>query len=480
MLDKYPILPPPVEVNETDGGAVLRHRDGETYLFLSETQYSIISLCNGKRTVQEIIKIIQRKYNVGEELVKKDMERFFTVLREKNMLALSPIPWFRDHTKGKMYSRKVKKHPTKYSRLHVIGLILTERCPLECSYCFMALKAKNKSDEDVTMSPETAERLLKESYELGARTVILSGGELTAYPWTHRVISSAYKMGFKHIRLSTKGVGVTKDWAEKLFLSGIRGVQVSIDTLDNTTYKKMVTNGSVESALEGIYNLLDSRIEVFVRTTITRDNIEEIPEMWEFLRDLGVSATRGVVVTPEGRADFDLLPTSEEIKSLEERVKARLSSIKTTGEVRKSTRHFVWDIIYFRNGQPDSCGAGIFSLTVYPNGWVTLCDSARQRIYKYPELFVFGNFKVQSLKEIWTKSPVLQRFRESKFREECLDCPLLYDCMGGCPILKDVVFGTTDTVSPLCTRVFPYYADGRKRIEGEYWRWEKVAKNGSG
>jgi len=479
MIDKYPILNPPVEVNETDAGAVLRHRDGETYLFLSETQYNIISLCNGKRTTEDIVKIIQQKYNVEEDLIKKDIERFFKVLQEKNMLALSPIPWLRDHTKGKMYFRRVKKYPTKYSRLHVIGLILTERCPLECSYCFMALEAKNKSDDEVIMPPEVAKRLLKESYELGARTVILSGGELTAYPWTHRVISSAYKIGFKHVRMSTKAVGVTKEWAENLFLSGIRGVQVSIDTLNNTTYKKLVPNGSVESALEGIYNLMDSGIEVFVRTTITRYNIEDIPEMWAFLRDLGVSATRGVVVTPEGRADFDLLPTSDEIKSLEERVKEKLSSFITTREVRKSTRQFVWDITYFRNGQPDSCGAGIFSFTVYPNGWVTLCDSARQRIFKYPELFVFGNFKNQSLQEIWTKSPVLQRFRESKFRKECLDCPLLYDCMGGCPILKDVIFNTTDTISPLCTRFYPYYADGKKRIEGDYWRWEKVMMNGS-
>jgi|GEM_PF-1331903 radical SAM protein with 4Fe4S-binding SPASM domain len=476
--DTYPVLAPGVEVNETDAGAVLRHRESETYLFLSETQYDIISLCTGTTTLRDVVRAISEKYGVEEERVWRDMEVFMDALRDRGMIALSPLRLPHPRLRGKRDVRSVRnveRYPSRYARLHVIALILTEMCPLECSYCFMALEARRKEREDVVMPPDVAERLLRESYELGARTLILSGGELTAYPWADRVVSSAYAMGYRHVRTSTKGIGVTREWADRMFAAGIRAMQVSIDTLNPETYRKMIPRGSVEAAVEGIMNLLESGIEVFVRTTVTRENIEDIPEMWLFLHDLGVSATRGVVVTPEGRADMDLVPSAEEMRMLRERVERAFSG--KIGRREKSTRRFLWDIVHFRNGQPDACGAGIFSLTMYPNGWVTLCDSARRRIAKYPDLFVFGNFREQSIADIWYNSPVLDRYRRTKFRDECRGCPLLYDCMGGCPIFKDVIFGNVDDVSPLCTRVYPYYADGRRREEGGYYGWESVKRS---
>ncbi len=467
-----PILRPDIQIIKTDSGGVINHFGENVFSFISYTQYDILRACNGNNSVDDIAEIISIKYDVPLEKVKKDVSDYIEHLKKHRVIAISPVK-VGNVVKSKEFMPKnseriikdveipSSKYPTKYSKMFMLWLILSERCPLECTYCNMALEAKHKPTEEVVMKISDAIRLINEAKQLGAIKIGISGGEITAHPKIFEVIRHVFNIGLQDIVFGTKAVGITEKFAKKLYLSGARSIQISIDTMDADTYKKLIPNGSLSSALQGIYNLMNAGFKIRVRSTITRYNIEEIPQLWNFMYDIGASSIGGFVVYPEGRADRHLLPTREQIKWLEDTIKEKFKN-----------KRYIPEVSYFKCGIPQSCSAGILSLAAYPNGNVTLCDSGRTLMKKYPEKFVFGNFKRESLKEIWENSKLLNEFRQRKFSSPCSSCPSVYNCLRGCPVISEIVFGNPDLPDPLCIKQYPYDKEGNKREFGTMFLWD--------
>ena len=467
---KYPILRPDVDLIETNAGAIINKARENKFMFITYTQFDILRLCTGENSLEDIINVISQKYEVPREQVKHDVQNFISFMHKSNVIVVSKRE-LGNITKSKKFMKckeeilnerkAISRFPTKFSQLSALWLILTERCPLECTYCNMALEAKFKPDDEVIMTTDDALKLLEEARALGAKILGISGGEITAYPNIFKVIRHAFDIGYQHVIFGTKAVGITKKFAERLYTSGARRIQISIDTLDPETYQKLIPNGTLESALRGIYNLIDAGFKIHVRSTITKYNIDQIPELWEFMYEIGAETIVGFVVYPEGRADRHLLPSKEQIKWLENTIRERFKDKK-----------FVPEVSYFRCGIPVTCSAGILSIAAYPNGNVTLCDSGRTLMTKYPEKYVFGNFKYQSLREIWENSKTLNQFRESKFLPPCNECSYLYNCLRGCPIISEIVFGDPELADPRCIIRYPYSEDGTKRTPNDIFFWD--------
>jgi radical SAM protein with 4Fe4S-binding SPASM domain len=476
-----PLLSPRCDLIESDAGGVIRHRDRESFLFLTETQYDILSLCDGKRTLDDIINFISQKYSIEKSIVERDIKKFFKRLVKNEAICFLPFPINILHEEKRDVSklRELSPIPTRFSKLTALLLCLKDICPLACSYCFMALPAKPKvPDENVVIPFTEALRLIREFKELGGHFLCLAGGEITDYPKIDELIRYAFDLGFQKVLVSTKGVDITPDLADKLYKAGLRTIQISIDTIKPETYANLIKNRTVEQAIEGIYYLIRRGFAVHVRSTITKYNIEEIPDLWVTLRGLGVHATRGVVVTPTGRADIKILPSKAQIENLERDVKKKMKEYERERKFRegahKSTLRFVWEVFYEKTGFPVACGGGIFTIAAFPDGTVTICDSARTLVKKYGHTFIFGNWKQSSLREIWG-SERLRDFIKSKFLGLCGSCKIKYDCLGGCPVYKNIMFKKTEEVyDPRCTYAYPYLANGEKRHVGDIFLWEKV------
>ena len=77
--------------------------------------------------------------------------------------------------------------------LKEVKLELTEQCERMCIHC----SSKAKREDAIQIPLEVAKRVIQEAHELGATSLVLTGGEATLYPELERVVSYAHQKGMQ-------------------------------------------------------------------------------------------------------------------------------------------------------------------------------------------------------------------------------------------------------------------------------------------
>jgi GTP 3',8-cyclase len=155
-------------------------------------------------------------------------------------------------------------HHISYLRVSI-----TDRCNERCSYCMPQELQEWLPREDVLTYEETV-RLIRIAAELGVSKVRITGGE----PLTRRDVVPFFEMlssikGIRDLGLSTNGTllaratgtagngaqgrgysGVTM--AELIRATGVRSVNISLDTLDRETYSRITGRDFLAQTLAGI------------------------------------------------------------------------------------------------------------------------------------------------------------------------------------------------------------------------------------
>ena len=138
------------------------------------------------------------------------------------------------------YGRQIK-----YLRLSV-----TDRCDLRCRYC-LPKGYKEFAESAETLTFAEIERLVRLFAQSGVRHVRITGGEPLVRKNIDQLVSSlAGIRGISDLSLSTNGVRLSK-FAGKLKRAGLHRLNVSLDTLDETTYRDL-TGGKLSKVLLGL------------------------------------------------------------------------------------------------------------------------------------------------------------------------------------------------------------------------------------
>jgi cyclic pyranopterin phosphate synthase len=134
-----------------------------------------------------------------------------------------------------------------------LRLSLTDRCNLRCVYC-MGSDVKFLPKADV-LSLEEMERLCAAFIRLGVRKVRLTGGEPLLRPGVMGLID---RLGARvaageldELTLTTNGTLLAKH-AAGLAAAGVRRINVSLDTLDAATFRRVTQRGELADVLAGI------------------------------------------------------------------------------------------------------------------------------------------------------------------------------------------------------------------------------------
>ena len=122
---------------------------------------------------------------------------------------------------------------------------LTPKCNLSCIYCH---REGEKAPEDPLTAAEIAE-VLRVAAGFGIRSVKFTGGEPMLRPDLIEIIKSV-PAGMES-SLTTNGT-LLAGLAADLKQAGLRRVNVSIDSLDPATYKKITGTDRLSDVLEGI------------------------------------------------------------------------------------------------------------------------------------------------------------------------------------------------------------------------------------
>ncbi len=133
-----------------------------------------------------------------------------------------------------------------------VRIAVTSACDLRCIYCHREGEGENgctRDDRPSQMSKEEISELISVFAELGIKTIKITGGEPLLRPDLLDIIRSIPP----HIEssLTTNGTHLAK-LAKDLKAAGLSRVNVSLDTMNRETYKKITGKDRLKDVLDGI------------------------------------------------------------------------------------------------------------------------------------------------------------------------------------------------------------------------------------
>ncbi len=132
-----------------------------------------------------------------------------------------------------------------------LRLSVTDRCDLRCLYCLPPEGASMGRHEDVLRYEEVADFVRIVRARLGVSKVRITGGEPLIRRGIVDFVAALGAMGLPDLALTTNGVRLA-DLAADLRRTGVRRVNVSLDTLDPQVYRELTRGGRLADALAGI------------------------------------------------------------------------------------------------------------------------------------------------------------------------------------------------------------------------------------
>ena len=138
-----------------------------------------------------------------------------------------------------------------------VRLSITDVCNFKCGYCLPNGYQIDKSDNRKFLHLEEIKRLAKVFSKLGVCKIRLTGGEPTVRKDFFDIIKILKNEAeIKKVVITTNGYHLDKK--TKMFVdSGLNGINISIDSLDRNTFKKVTGHDRLPEILKGIKNLQD-------------------------------------------------------------------------------------------------------------------------------------------------------------------------------------------------------------------------------
>lgn len=142
-------------------------------------------------------------------------------------------------------------------KISYLRLSVTEQCNLNCFYC--RLDSSSCSVEDVdgrSLSREEFVKIGKAAASLGMDRIRLTGGEPLLYPHIVNLVSDLSVIpGIKDLSMTTNACFL-HEMALPLAKAGLKRVNISLDSLQAVTYRKITNGGALKNVLKGIENAL--------------------------------------------------------------------------------------------------------------------------------------------------------------------------------------------------------------------------------
>lgn len=180
---------------------------------------------------------------------------------------------------------------------------VTDHCNLRCSYC-IPTEAVEWLPREGILSFEEIERFVRVVAPLGIRKLRLTGGEpLLRKDLPVLVERLAAIEGITDIAMTTNAIGL-KRMAVRLRDAGLRRLNVSLDTVDRSLFRKLTRRDSLPAVLEGIDAAADAGFAPLkINAVIQRDaNLHEVAPLARLARDRGFTL-RFIEYMPIGGGD---------------------------------------------------------------------------------------------------------------------------------------------------------------------------------
>ena len=328
---------------------------------------------------------------------------------------------------------------------------ITNKCDQRCKHCYI-YEGKDK-DIGCELNLNVLITILDDFIETCKKMdklpfLTITGGDPLLYTHFWDFIKT---VKHKNVPFSILGnpFHIDKDVVQKLQNYGCVSYQMSLDGL-KATHDMIRKPGSFDSTLDSLKYFEGSTINTAIMTTVSKTNIEEIPELVDIVVKHKVNNFAFARYCPNPE-DFDLIVSPKEYRNLMEKMWKKYEQYKDCN-TRFALKDHLWKLFLYEKGMfdistiknpedliVDGCHCGITHITTLADGKVYACRRSETPVGKVPE---------QSLYEIF-HSDAMDRYRQYDKFEYCSKCELKNFCRG-CPSVAKCLTGSFYAKDPQC------------------------------
>ncbi|OIO02655.1 MAG: 12,18-didecarboxysiroheme deacetylase [Desulfovibrionaceae bacterium CG1_02_65_16] len=362
-------------------------------------------------------------------------------------------------------SGKLPSHLLQFSadKKPVVVWNMTKRCNLKCVHCYAQAVDPDQGVDDI--STDQAKTMIDDLAAYGAPVILFSGGEPLVRKDLVELANYATQKGMRAV-ISTNGTLITKEKARELKQVGLSYVGISLDGGEEVHDHFRKVPGAYKKALEGVANCQAEGLKVGLRFTINKRNQQEVPKLFEILRDLEVPRICFYHLVYSGRGS-DLI--KEDLDHAETRAVVNLIMDETRKlfdkgipkEVLTVDNHADGPLVYFRMLKEDpKRAAEVMELLQMNEGNSTGrgigCISWDGKVHadQFWRQHVFGNVLERPFSQIWDDPNIelLHKLKDKKpyVKGRCAECRFLNICGGNFRARAEAYYGDIWAQDPAC------------------------------
>ena len=338
-------------------------------------------------------------------------------------------------------------------------LQLTNQCTAGCTGCYTGASPEGAPHE---WGLAEWSRALDELADAGVFHVALGGGESAVLPWLGALADHARRRGII-ANLTTSGL----DGLDRLLPIADRfgQINVSLDGL-GAAYAAVRGFDGFARADAAIRALRAVKREIGINVVVTRHNFDELPALFAYAADRGLSEVELLRFKPAGRgarAYADLRCTDAQHRGFLPAIlaAARLHAVRVKVDCSYTPMlaHHRPDPALLADLAISGCAGGDYLVGAKPGGQLTACSFAA------PAPPLDGHRpRADELTRYWTQPGAFGAFRtwREDAREPCASCEYHSLCRGGCKVVSSHVEGDLAAPDPECPRVVDHRAGPRR------------------
>ncbi len=364
-------------------------------------------------------------------------------------------------------SKKLPSHLLQFSKdkKPVVVWNMTRRCNLKCVHCYAQAKDIEFENE---LSTEEGKALIDDLANYGSPVILFSGGEPTLRKDLPELAAYAREKGMRAV-ISTNGTLIDRDLAKRLKDVGLSYVGVSLDGIRETNDRFRGMKGAFDAALRGLHNCQEEGIKVGLRFTINKQNVRDIPAIFDILEEEKIPricfyhlvyAGRGSKMVSE---DLSLEESRQAVDLIMEKTK-KLHEKGFAAEVLTVDNHCDGPYLYMKllNENPERA-AEVFELLSMNQGNSSGigigCVSWDGSVHadQFWRHYSFGNVRERPFSEIWNdlSDELMAGLKNRKLLikahgDSCARCKWFDVCNGNFRVRAEAVYGDVWADDPAC------------------------------
>lgn len=340
-------------------------------------------------------------------------------------------------------------------RYFILQWHITERCNWHCRHCYQEenyIKEELPFDKLLKIFRQYLD-LIKYFGTLGPQRTRLSltGGEPLLRKDFFLFLEKIYKYNkYFYLSILSNGSLLIKENAHRLKSLGVRAIQVSLEGMEKNN-DAIRGQGAFQKTIRAIEILVESKINVSVSFTLTKQNILDVLPLVKLCEELGVWRIGIRRLVPIGRGSVlkDNMLSPRELRKIYFDIEKKRRELKTKNSNLRFIVRGCEESILSQDVERPLSFCGVIdgrALVILPSGDVIPCRRLPIKI---------GNVLEKDLLMLYYGSQKLKHLRNlNNAHQFCKKCFYFGSCLSGAKCISYAYFKKLYLPDPQCWRIF--------------------------